>query len=584
MEQDGIPNADCTGEAALLDGEETAHDAMPFSVKSDEQLRLDLLDSLAYPLIAPHMKNALRSFIRHLAAHNGERAVVCERDAEFLEAFLFDIIQERNHRADEIESAEVREAAEIANSLFPFPPFGIVCVDGRVNMTLKFGMVGGMKGGSIQLPAGDPTEFVEGRSGELFLLEGSDLERQLCESLERSEVLCEILDSHVGCAARKKAVEEIGEPSADDGLLADVRRKKRIAAALIRYAREKHGKKILPVLGSFDPHNGYSYFGLDKDQVMEHAETRGGFTHEVLEELEKRGEIGSTKAIAEEFQGEFEAQWSQFGHSYDWKGNYQHTALMFWRSMKELKSQFGERIKQMIVAIYPHLAAPEHAHELDMATTLRLANAFVAFCNNHAGHYEFANHEEEFVSVTPRDYRPFHTMSFGVYDRTYRVLPKDTVFASGIVRANRAIGRVDAPPEYASQQEFAAAPVAVVVKEVYRGEVSEVQWRQLEQIDWSSLEHIAWEHMSNAEFMHHLGNANKAISIDMNLALAICELRKKMACLYNPEEASSQQLVSGKLVALPVICDASRRFRLLVPFVMKGFDGRHGNVLKKVAA
>lgn len=532
----------------------------------------DVLSTLTNPLLAM-LKAHVRQYLTN--AYNG---IFATADREYLEDLLFDLIAERNERANEVESNEVTEAAEIADRLLPYAPYGILCIDGRVTMTSKFGMFARMKGGSIQLPAGDPKEFLRGVDRRVFLAEPSHMAQQLDAALKREsdDTIVQILDSHLGCAARKAEADGVGTHVEDDGLLLDIERKREVAAAMQAYVAKRHsGKKILPIQGAFNPHNGFAYSGLESDAAVTVARKEGGFTSAVLERLVTDGVIISTQQVADHFREIFEARWQQFEPAFNWQDNYKETALQFWRALEGMKPDVLPGIIEVMTkkgGPYSHVT---DSKELEMRALLLLANAFSGFCNNHEGEYAFSEHEESFVSVTPRDYRPFRRyMGFGVYDEDLVSLARNVVFAAGIVRKNRAAERVRKPSLYKRKEDFNAASVPVVVKEVIREDqgITIEGWEALQEIDWSFIEQIPWMEMSDAEFRDFLGG--KFSWMTVNMAKAINHLRRKMVTLYNPLEDSATQMVEGKLVLLPVICDSSRRFRLVIPFFMRGFRNK----------
>lgn len=561
-----VPPAQGTNRYALLAGVADNMGQMIDDVLSDRPLTL-LPEMLRQELL--HYLGAL-----YQAKLSTGRAL-SESDHEYLKAFLLDLIEERNLRAREVASPEITEAARLANGLLPYAPYGLLCIDGRVTLTNKFGIFGGMKGGSIQLPAGDSSDFQRGTDGKLFLRIPSNLQRQVDDAIKReqSDTITELLDSHLGCAARGASEADLGHDVKDAGLMADIVRKKEIAEALQRYVTRCHpGKRVLPIQGAFDPHTGYAYAGLETERALAFGRKKGGFSDKNLAKMVQQGMVISTKEIAREYGAIFERYWNAFDPKPNWKEQYIKTAQQFWAAMNGLRSELLVPIKQKLQTVYSDL---EDGPDLDMRAMLLLANTLSGFCNNHDGEYQFSEHEESFVSVTPRDYRPFKRyMGFGVYDADYEKLGHNVVFAAGIVRKNRAARRVPKDSRYRTRQEFTAAPVPVVVKEVLRDEsMTPLKWDKLQTIDWSFLQNIDWLTMRTLDFINALDTHNKDIEIGIPLLNAILILREKMMHLYNDGE-SGPQLIEGHLVALPVVCDKFRGFRLVIPFFLKGFTQR----------
>lgn len=528
--------------------------------------RREKLDSLL-----SHHKMRIDAYLTHLAA----QGVIKPKDKEHLGRFLKGVVEERNARADEVESSEVREAAEIANALLPngLSLRAAFCVDGRINGTLKYGIIAGMKFGSFQTPAGDIQEVVPDLAGDYAVLPGSNFAQMLDEAFASTQgTVSELLDSHLGCARRKGVEIAVCNPTDDDGLLQDIKRKKAIAGALRRYTQGRFpDRKIMPLQGSFDPHNGFSFHGLASAPAIAYAEQHGGFTSKVLEDLVREGKLLSTKKLADEFKAEFENQWKVFGSSFDWAKNYRFTALMFWKAIRAMHADLIPRIKIKLQTMFPD---SEDAEEMEIRSLLLLANAFNGFCNNHNGHYPYGKHTEALVGVSRRDFRPFNDhVSFGVNDKDLENMPYDVVFSAGIVRGNR--GETVNTNDYDSVAEYKAAPVAVAVKEVFYGfpgeEMTEDKWEKLRRLDWTFLQEVDWVKMTDDAFMDFVTQRNPSIAIGHSMSKAIRGLREKMISLYDPAKPAAAQLMNGKLVALPVICDRSRRVRLFIPFHQKGF-------------
>lgn len=547
-----------------------------------QEYRRHLQDALAADRpsdIIPQMKKAICEYIGEV---NTGREILSPRDVEFLESFFTALMVERTKRAEEVESPEVCEAAEIANGLFPYPPLLNLCVDGRINPTLVFGMFANMQGGAIQTPAGDSNDYVRGSGGTLRIRKRSNMYRQLNHAFERHGDIVEVLDSHVACAARCGDCQKQGLHELDDGLLMDVLRKKEIAAAMreYRHPNAKYAdKKIMPIQVSFDPHHGFCYMGLESDHALEYAKSKGGLTNKnphgeseipnVLDDLVKEGRILSTQQLAEEFADIFTEYYERFDPPPDWKEQYSLTALQLWRALAEMKSKLLPKITARLVAKNGPFPGGCDPQELEQRAVLLLASAFNGFCNNRRGHYEFGEHTEEFVSGTERDYRPCRTMGFAVYSLDLANLSRNVEFASTIVRANREKSRIKSDV-YRNVPEFEAAPVPVVIKEIVRAPLSEEEWRKLHDIDWSFLDNLEdgrdWRTLKDEEFLELL---DQHTNISLKAANALQRLRHKMQAMYDPHKPSSPLLIEGKLFALPILSDKSRRFRAVVPFFVK---------------
>jgi hypothetical protein len=503
-----------------------------------------------------------------------------QEDTEYLKKFLTELMAERSIRAAEAESPRAKVAAEIANRLNPYPLFALLCVDGRVSSPLVYMMVANMKGGAIQTPAGDTNDFVRSETGALKIRDNANIAQQL-EKLFRTETqIAEILDSHLGCAARGEQCRKLGQPTDDGGLFEDVIRKRGMAQALRDHVTKHHpGKEVLPIQISFDPHTGYAYMGLETEAAVEAGMERGEalakerrmkkaygmFDDPTLRMLTERKLVISTHQVVQEepFRTLFEQHASAIAsrHSLDFRDEYANNALSRWQAVESMRDKCLPALNERLQNIPAYTNLPPK--ELEQRSMLLLANAFNAFCNNFGhDHYPFAHHKERFASVTERDIGPHRNVGFAVYTLDRKSVSGRVAFAAGIVRDNRANGRVD---------DDTALPVPIIAKEIIRDELTEGEWARVRAIDWSFLQKESWFTMSDEQFESQLLNTNPSIRLDARVVRALKNLRQSMCALYDPTRPSSEQLLGGNMFALPILSDSSRRFRAIVPFHLKGF-------------
>jgi hypothetical protein len=512
---------------------------------------------------------------------------------KFLRNFAERYIDERWRRSIEVESEEVREAADIANKLFPYPLYGVMCIDGRDQPPLVAGMMAKF-GGFMRLPAADLKEFVMGRDGHLTLIRDSHYARQTDLTMKKHDVKVELLGSHVACAARKdEEIASTGLTPDDDGLMVDVERKKEIGIAARNYVDKMHpGKKLIPMQFSFDVHNGYGYMGLENDEALKFAHEHGGYTHDVLHHLFEQGKIISTEKLVKlgEVNASFKkwatafelnAKDAQGNLNFDWANNYKGTALGFWKAMNAMKPELMPVIKDEILEIYPHLRGKEEdkQKEVEERAMFIMANTFSGYLNNldpngeeGKGKYKYAAHDESCVVVTEREHGPFAgDNSFIVFSLDLKNMPHHVRFASGIVRDNRRAGRIK-DKNYESKEElsdYIKSPGPVVVHEIIRDDIDPKDWQMLENVDWSDLEEVRWRDLSTQDFLDYL--TKKLPHIPLPLALGIDRLRQKMTFLYNPEKESAKHFIEGNLAAIPMVVDRNRCPHAIIPFVKRGF-------------
>ncbi len=503
----------------------------------------------------------------------------------YLREKLARIMRERNERAEEIRTPEVREAADIANRLFGCRTFINYCVDGRVVPALMFGIVAGIRGGRLESPAGDSPDFVRSRDARdefaLVIRPGSPFEELLRVAMEKNpERLVQVLDSHCGCAAKEGECGRLAKETDDKGLRRDVLRKRGMARAMESWARTwterngngRNGRRVIAIQTSFDPHHGDLYMGLETDEALQRSEGTD-FTPEILDALAAEGKIIATGRLAREprFATTFETLYSGFDPKPDWGKAYAQTAIQFWKAMDEMAAErdslLSEVCRRLIARTGPYPDLRDE-HELRHRSLLVLANAFNAYCNNRDGRYEFHEHEEPFVEVSEKRYGPYaQNNGFGVAIH-HPKRPEHTAFSASIVRKNRLAGRTRSAV-YDSPQEFAEAPVPVIVKEVVRRDLSEEEWTRLRRIDWSFLREADWSAMDTGAFKSLL--LRHGVNVDLDVFDALDKLRQAMADLYSPEEDTGPELLNGSLFAMPVLANGQRGMELVIPFHLRGY-------------
>ncbi len=541
--------------------------------------RVDVAGRLESPEQTPSVLELLDRFVDKAIDSHREDA---DRVRLFLKKQLADVIGERNRRAEDIRGPRVRRAAETANRLFGIRTFYKYCVDGRVNPALMFGIVGGVRGGRLESPAGDSNDFVRSKDAQsefdLVVRSGSAFETLLRTAMENNpEKIAQVLDSHCGCAAKEGECARLAKKTNDKGLRRDVLRKKGMARAIERWAKEnfaaRNGRPVMALQTSFDPHHGDLYMGLETDDALA-CSSETDYTHDTLADLVKDGKIISTRALAGQspFREAFTALYASFDPKPDWSREYPATAEQFWQAMDQMagaeRESLLEGIKERLTgpnAPYPGL---KDVHELHHRALLLLCNAFNYFCNNQNGGYQFGEHEEPFVEMSQKRFGPFERNNgFGVAIHHPR-RAHYVAFSASIVRSNRTAERISSDL-YASPQEFARAPVPVIIKEVVAEDLSEAQWNVLRRAKWDFLDSIEWRTMADGDFRRAL--VTHGINVSLATFDAINRLREASADLYNPKEDTESELLNGSLFALPVLGNQQRGIEVVVPFMIRGY-------------
>lgn len=514
--------------------------------------------------LPPRLEGQLNTYLaRRQSAQENLCRPLSENGQEFFRKSSIQMIEARNRRADDLESEHVQEAAAIAERILP-NTYTIDCMDKRVQMTIKYGIPLGV-GGSMRRPAGDMADFEPAQGGGLKLIERSPLDQAIDAAKAKStNGIVQVLDSHLGCAARE--LEEIakGTERGDHGLFEDVVRKKEMARA-ISSARDY---MITPIQTSFDPHNGDLYMGLESDLVLDAVSEQGiGFTEEVLGEFLASYQIMSSRVIREdpEIKEMFEAHTIE---GFDWDGNYRNTVSAFWKNMEKM-IEAG-----LLDRIYPYINSldlPMSEAEKECRNKLMALNAYNSYHLNKDGAYPYGVHDESWVVITEGESGPFASEdhpAFVVYSKDTSDYGENTTLAAQLIRSNRARGRIiDTTSQYNNTEAYVRAPVPVVHHTIIREEGTD--WEELNRIvEHENFLPEGWYNMDTQAFQEHIAGIDPRV--DLNLVRGLDTLRKEIAALYHPGQKTSKHLFNGQMEVLPVIVDSRRRVRAIVPFVHEG--------------
>ena len=547
---------------------------------------LDMATKNVAVSLLPQLTAQVNRFIDKLEEYNNVRPPERKRDKkdyDFLRHFYEGFFSGRNKRAEEVSSPEYQEIRRLAIKQFSTPTLWNLCMDGRVKTVLTNGATAGV-GASIRVPGGILREFVRDSKGDFRLLPGSNFANLLDRSLHwpDGDVITEVFDSHVACAARHVEEQARGREPKDSGLLSDILHKRDMLQAVSVYVKEKYDgrKHVLGVQTSFDPHDGYMYMGLEtegalsfaKERATEKAKSEGKmyrweYTPEVLQEVIENERAIYTKKLAE--LPLFQEAFSKHAFEADWTTDYVTTATNFWQSISDMKDELLSIIKERLLSLYPHLEGSSDMvqKELDERAMLLLTNAFVAFTNNQK-EYQYSIHREECVKVSRGGFPPYDISAFVVLGSDEKNICANIELAAALVRQNRRQGRVtDRSGILTDPEEFAQAPVPLVVQETLEEVLDTSIWEPLTKIDWSDMPKD-WDTLSDREFFNYLETKG---DIHLKLAIGMNTLRRHMAILFDPDQLMAGRLVSHHKVAIPVMVDKDRTNYFIMPFVKLGF-------------
>jgi len=494
-------------------------------------------------------------------------------DYTYIENFFTRVIADRNKRADAIDSEAHAKVINMAQILLPYPTYLEQCMDGRLFGPL-LGLYGGI-GHTLSVAGGILHEFVRREEDQqLELLPNSNFAQLLKKYLNAPGVtgIVEVLDSHIGCAARESEEIAKGKNPADHGLLSDVLLKLEMCNAMIAYVKKTfHGEKAMyPINISTDPHNGFMYMGLATERAFRFAEEHGGFTEEVLNTLVQKEWVFSTRHFAQDPQ--VEKLFATYSFPIDITHQYTESAHEIWSRVEKIKDQLLPFIKQKLFLVYPHVKDnKDRQKEMQERALVLLVNAFTGYLHQQYPNYPYAEHHEEGVFVSKGNNPPYEIAMFGESSLDMKNLPSNIELAASIVRNNRKSKRVvDASGIFSCLEDFIAAPVGVILQVKVLDPLPAAEWKKFLQINWSDVQDISWDTMHSSEFFNYL--EDKAGDIPLCVVNAINKLRRRMAILYDVQESISSRLVDHDSIVLPIISDVNMRVRFIVPFLKTGLS------------
>lgn len=502
-----------------------------------------------------------------------------ERELKALQFVFGGFLASRDERIRDLESSEIQKAISIKERLFPYGrPKLFLCVDGRVLAKL----VAGLHGNALRLPAADSREFVPRRSdGHLALPDNSMVADIIRDAYVGQDDLFEVLDSHVGCAARGlEESDRHGHDLPDKGLYYDVLRKSEMKRAMHEFVdRVYAGEKRMHVIQtSFDPHSGYCYIGLDRslsDKRANPSQGGNGFTDDVLKQLVAEGKILSTYHLVEEENiPEIHSAFVQYSFEIDYERRYRESTLCFWEALEAMSPLVLPCIERRLTAIYSQYEEAEFRAERKQTALFLLANAFTAYLNNQKHDYLYGEHDESIIAVTLTEKGPFFlARSFSV-DPTNPAISGSIKFTADLIRGNRKAARMSYPESefiktlYPQLEGYGQSPVPVVIFERIGVLHSDIE--QVRKTDWSDISSIPWMTLSDEHFSIYL--ESKIPDMTQTTARAISRLRRRAIDLYKPGLPATDSFLEGRIVPLWVLAGPHRETIALFPFVAAGYD------------
>jgi hypothetical protein len=564
----------------------------------EEKLQLEILAQeestekfvgLEASLLPPNIQAQLDRYFVALAEVDKTRSqprAFYARESEALKFKASNFIYSRDKRVDDLASEEVQTAIRIKTTLFPYGvPRLIICLDGRVLGKL----MAGLHGNAMRVPAGDSQDFIPKKSnGELMLVEG-ELSHTVDRTMKHTDLLVEVFDSHVGCAARNlEEFDRYFQKFVDNGLRYDVLRKKAQITALSEYVQRKYAgsKKIIAIQTSFEPTTGYCYMGLElcvddvrvfKDgfskPVIDKNHPELAALPDVLGQLVNEGKILYTRHLVDTYQGGVIRQvFERNQFPLDYESNYRVDTLRFWQAIDSMKPEVLPIIEQAVADLFRgRISDPK---EVTQRAVFLLANSFGAFLQNQNGSYRYAEHDESVIVGTYSEKGPFDRA------RSFSINPDNVNFskyvklARDLIRQNRQAGRMSQLEKqmvsklFPSRDTYTNVPILFIQFERVKDVLSDIA--KVQNADWSDLPKIRWMTMTDGEFTKYL--ESKVREITTTTAKAINKLRHRAINLYRPGLPSTEAILEGGIAPLWILASQDRRTLAFLPFLTAGYE------------
>ena len=557
------------------------------------------------PGIRSQLDNYLRAIVR-LHQETYEKVSQEDREKKFAALYfkLWQFFYSREERLNEIKSPEIREIIKLKRALFPNDlPKWVLCIDGRVVTKLAMGL----HGNSLKTAAGDLPEVVPNKdfNKSAYLVEG-EFSGLLDEALENNDVVNEVYDSHVGCAAGgKEAIKKGGLSKApeDGGLMMGVVRKKEIEKAVEDYVTKKYGgkKSVVSFHTSFNVHNGFMYMGLEKDDCLDDKRVLDhGYSQDVLDELVEEGKILSTQSLLDENGGLLRKIFEKFYFEIDYRGNYKADTISFWQNIKEMNDTRGALsiVENKIMKVFPGIyGRGKNAEQLTQRAMILLANAYSGFLHNtnrdgSKKKYIYGDHDESVIAVTKRENGPFdRARGFNVFPES-PTLSADIDLAHGIVQGVRRSGKFSGseakmlqtlyPGKTAVDQDMFQETSNIDIEAYVNNPVAVLNFGRLDKmpspsvietlqkVDWGTeLEKVDWLAMNSSSFFEFLEQI--VPEIPSFIAKKINTLRKTAIDIYKRGEPATAALLDGRLAPIWTLCGPDRETIAMIPFVTRGY-------------
>lgn len=492
-----------------------------------------------------------------LLSQRGQDSESLHNQDTFLRRFYTGFLAERHARSIELNSEEIKEANTIIADLFGSKLGLVSCMDGRMPLTAMFGFpMQAVR--AMRLPGGDLGGFERDLENGALVPDPEALFTKLVlrQQDNGSSTRYQVLNAHVGCAARGRTESNFGMYPPDQGLHADIASKNEIGTAIKMYYN------MTPLLYVTDPNTGYGYMGLGRDDMLN---TNEYYDHDTLQKLTEKGEIISTAELASRFEDAFtkitDPTWSV-----NWEHAYSSTSLHLWKNIDSLaKGPVLEAIQQNVRTIYDDTQKYDD-EEVRVRSLLLLTDAYLGWLYARQGGHPYTEHKESCVVVDFKNKGPFAEYTAFVVAPIHDTLDDNVALAQSIVRVNRQASKVTDTSGIYDTESFASAPVPVVVKCEVPFNSGHPILETLKTIDLHEIQNT-WIHDKGAFLncirtqMGHLPYAQVEDTIE-----TLGELWENLKDIYNGR--GTQTLADrGGIAVLPVLVSEDRMPQTILQLV-----------------
>lgn len=540
-------------------------------------------------------------------AHYNETKLrnMVQKNFEWIESFAALYYKSRTMRANDVRSAQVKKAQELAWNFIGAGnhDFFVTCVDGR-NMPLIMFSKPPHVGGVLRAPAGAVTGFMEGEKPGTVFIDNSSYVVQRIIKLLREKAGATIyygLDSHFGCAARGQIHATEGGYQIDGGIRADILSKLMTARGILQLRKEMKEKgedvaEIIPTFFSFDPNYGSVVAGLEL-HLEEEEVAKNGYTSEIVDALDKKGLVVNTLTLIRDKKNQellasvIEPKSTDFRNKFadSLYNNWSATVSLYAEGKGELFLSILEKLKYAygrsgwVIGSFDGLFTHTISERtLKQKAKFLLKNIVTRYSIAGADdEWPFNSHKEEMSVITDGGYAPFSDVdAFAVFSRDLNALLTNTKLTLDLVRNSRREKKIKDLVQNSklTEEEFLSAPVLISNKAILK-EINEDSWKALSSlnistalgsIDWDNHAVLNWQ---KSDFEERIIDFTKHKKLVLELRDAylfidgLYELFDRLRIMMK-DKYFRQMILHGNIVIINTLVNENRMPKYIAHFVI----------------